>query len=223
MSMWDLAGQPQYAAGLQPYIVSGSLYLLLVPALSVSELDAGYPDYLGRWLDYLQAGAPEAVVLPVVTHCDLLLPPLLAGQAVPTRSSHAFDDAASAQIEWVRSKISLHQSQQADGSKLLRVQEQVICVSCVAGGDASLASLRAKLEDLVTAKPPLLPSVGQMMPRTWLFAMAYIRALRDGRDPTNAARAAGDLPIRAEPSNAASSAAAAAKKDSGAGGGSEAG
>ena len=28
ISMWDLAGQPQYAAGLQPYIVSGSLYLL---------------------------------------------------------------------------------------------------------------------------------------------------------------------------------------------------
>ena len=34
----------QYAAGLQPYIVSGSLYLLLVPALPIAELDTMYPD-----------------------------------------------------------------------------------------------------------------------------------------------------------------------------------
>ena len=63
MSMWDLAGQPQYAAGLQPYIVSGSLYLLLVPALPVAELDAGYPDYLGRWLDYLQVSLTLTLTL----------------------------------------------------------------------------------------------------------------------------------------------------------------
>ena len=59
MSMWDLAGQPQYAAGLQPYIVPGALYLLAVPA-QIAD-DANYVDVLGRWLDYLQAGAPEAV------------------------------------------------------------------------------------------------------------------------------------------------------------------
>ena len=58
--MWDLAGQPEYAAGLQPYIVPGSLYLLAVPA-QIAD-DQNYPDVLGRWLDYLQAGAPEAVV-----------------------------------------------------------------------------------------------------------------------------------------------------------------
>ena len=37
--MWDLGGQVHYAALLQPYIVTGSLYLLLVPADSVAELD----------------------------------------------------------------------------------------------------------------------------------------------------------------------------------------
>ena len=60
--MWDLAGQAQYAAGLQPYIVPGSLYLLTVPALDVESLNADYANVLGRWLDYLQTGAPDAVV-----------------------------------------------------------------------------------------------------------------------------------------------------------------
>ena len=43
MSMWDLAGQPQYAAGLQPYIVPGSLYLLTVPAFDVASTSRGWP------------------------------------------------------------------------------------------------------------------------------------------------------------------------------------
>ena len=46
--------------------------------LSASEClwwqDAHYPDVLGRWLDYLQSSAPGAVVLPVLTQCDKLLP-----------------------------------------------------------------------------------------------------------------------------------------------------
>ena len=189
LSMWDLAGQPQYAAGLQPYIVSGSLYLLLVPALQVSELDANYPDLLGRWLDYLQAGAPEAVVQPVITHCDRLFATPGAG-----RTHAMFENAAATQIEWIKTNIALHQSQQGD-AKRLRVQERVVCVSCIAGGDASLDFLRQRLEELVFAKPPLLSSVGQMIPRTWLLAMAYLRALRDGRDPIAAAHASIDLQV----------------------------
>ena len=59
ISMWDLAGQAQYAAALQPYIVDGSLYLLTVPALDIPALNAEYGNYLGRWLDYLQTGAPD--------------------------------------------------------------------------------------------------------------------------------------------------------------------
>ena len=88
ISMWDLAGQPQYAAGLQPYIVSGSLYLLLVPAMPIAELDKGYGDLVGRWMDYLTAGAPEAVVQPVLTHCDTMLP-----QHAKDTSAKAFEDA----------------------------------------------------------------------------------------------------------------------------------
>ena len=56
--------------------------------------------------------------------------------------------------------------------------------------NGTLLALRTKLEDMVLAKPPLLPSVGQTIPRTWLQAMSFLRALRDGRDPTLAARSA---------------------------------
>jgi hypothetical protein len=49
---------------------------------------------------------------------------------------------------------------------------------------------------MVLSKPPLLPSVGQMIPRTWLQAMSFVRAVRDGRDPVLAARSA--VPSAAE-------------------------
>ena len=63
--MWDLGGQVHYASLLQPYIVTGSLYLLLVPVDTVPQLEAQRFELLTRWLDYLQVGAPEAVVQPV--------------------------------------------------------------------------------------------------------------------------------------------------------------
>ena len=191
--MWDLAGQPQYAAGLQPYMVSGSLYLLLVPAIPIDELDKGYGDLVGRWMDYLTAGAPEAVVVPVLTHCDKMLPVLSKD-----RSVGAFEDACSRQAAWLREALARHQAAQLvnDGFKPLQVQEKVMCVSCIEGGDATLDALRVKLEEMVLAKPPLLPSVGQTIPKTWLQAIAYLRSLRDGRDPIAAARLA--VPTAAE-------------------------
>ena len=186
VSMWDLAGQPQYAAGLQPYIVSGSLYLLLVPAMPTADLDRAYGDLVGRWMDYLTAGAPEAVVQPVITHCDRLL----AAPPAKPPPAEAFEQAALAQANWLRDALHRHQAAQlvSEGFKPLQVQEKVCCVSAVAGGDASLLALRARLEELVLGKPPLLPSVGQTIPRSWLVAMSYLRALRDGRDPVAAAR-----------------------------------
>ena len=110
MSMWDLAGQPQYAAGLQPYIVAGSLYLLLVPALPVAELDSNYPDYLGRWMDYLQV-APDAVVQPVLdTAICCCLP------EAPTGSR--LEAAATAQTQWIMSNIDSIKARRAKARSL---------------------------------------------------------------------------------------------------------
>ena len=185
VSMWDLAGQPQYAAGLQPYIVSGSLYLLLVPALPILELDAQYGDLVGRWMDYLTASAPEAVVQPVITHCDRMLP-----ASSKDHTALAFENAAAAQANWLCSALQRHQAFQlvSDGFKPLKVQEKVMCISAVQGGDLSLLALRHRLEEIVFGKPPLLPSVGQTIPKSWMQAMSFLRALRDGRNPVAAAR-----------------------------------
>ena len=80
--------------------------------------------------------------------------------------------------------------------KPLKVQDKVLCVSCIEGGDATILLVRQKLEELVLRKPPLLPSVGQFIPKTWLQAMSFLRAVRDGRDPVLAARSA--VPSAAE-------------------------
>ena len=184
LSMWDLAGQQQYAAALQPYIVDGSLYLLTVPALDIATLTSGFADYVGRWLEYLQAGAPDAIVLPVLTKCDFVLPKDKA------KTVENFEEAASAQVEWLKAAIARHQDGQPEGARRLRVQDHIHCMSAVEGGDESIDALRKRLDDIVFSDPPLLPSVGQLVPRTWLLAMTFLRALRDGRDPVEAGWAA---------------------------------
>ena len=191
VSMWDLAGQPQYAAGLQPYIVPGSLYIMTVPAMDVAWLDSEYSNVLGRWMDYLQTGAPDAVVQLVLTHCDRLVP-----EDEKLRTHESFTFAAAKQIEWIQKGIERHQSVIEPDKRTLRVQETVACVSSIEGGEATLQSLRTRLETILLAKPPLLPSVGQTIPRTWILAMTFLRALRDGRDPIEAAKAIGPIDQR---------------------------
>ena len=161
--------------------------------MPVADLDKAYGDLVGRWMDYLTAGAPEAVVQPILTHCDKMMP-----QHGKDQSVGAFESATRAQQEWFKDALQRHQASQLvrDGFKPLKVQDKVLCVSCIEGGDETLLVLRQKLEDMVLSKPPLLPSVGQTIPRTWLQAMSFLRAVRDGRDPVLAARSA--VPSAAE-------------------------
>ena len=187
VSMWDLAGQPQYAAGLQPYIVDGSLYLLTVPALDVHSLNASHSDYLGRWLNYLEVGAPNAIVLPVLTKCDMLP----GADALPShqRTHEKFTELAKAQLEWFKDGINRHLAQQ-DGNSRLQIEPVVQCLSSVEGGDISLETMRTRLEEIVFSEPPRLASIGQLIPRTWLLAITFLRALRDGRNAVEAAKMA---------------------------------
>ena len=180
VSMWDLGGQLHYASLLQPYLVSGSLYLLLVPALEVNELDARHDELLGRWLDYLHIGAPESVVQLVLTHCDYRL------RRDKDWTVAYLEERCSAQRAWMQAAAARHQERQPRSSKPLRIQPSVLCVCAVAGGDLSLRHLKSRLESLVLTKPPLLPSVGQSIPRTWLLAISFLRAIRDGRSPVKA-------------------------------------
>ena len=62
-------------------------------------------------------------------------------------------------------------------------------MSAVSGGDPMPREFHERLESLVFAEPPILPWSASV-PRTWLLAMTYLRALRDGRDPVEAGWAA---------------------------------
>ena len=168
--------------------------------------DAEYHEVLGRWLDVLQARAPGAVVQLVISHADRLNPASLDPEALKA--------AAEPQLAWLQARVEQHQSQAKALAaalqkpiELLRVQPVVPCVCAAEGGTASLLALRAHLETLVTAQPPLLPSAGTVIPRSWLPALALGPALRDGKEPIAAAQQALELPDQ-EATEAAGAAAA---------------
>ena len=183
VSMWDLSGSPSHMASMQQYIVDGSVYLLCVPALEVLMLNAQYADYVGRFLDQLELSAPRALVLPVVTKADLLV----GGQE---RGATQLDNAATAQCQWVLDAINRHQAAIPEEKRTLRVQRQCTVVSSITGGDSSLEALRTRIEGLLLAEPLMLQTVGQTIPRALHLSMVFLRALRDGRDPIDSARAA---------------------------------
>ena len=111
-----------------------SLYLVVISALRCRDHD--YADVLGRWLAYLQAGAPGSVVLPVIT-CDRLLPsgarPLCARSSMPP---------------WQRvGRRATYWHNARHRRKATPTLPGVACVSCVAGGDESLRAVRLTLED----------------------------------------------------------------------------
>lgn len=181
-SVWDLGGQVAYAAAQQPYIAPGSLYIVCVAAPRAN--DEHFAEVIGRWLCYLQAGAPAAYVVIVLTQCDQLLP---AGAT--DRSPAALEAAAAEQAWWVRRCIYWHQCRLGRGATRLRFHDDVVCVSSVSGGEASLRRLKSILETIATSKPPLLLSIGQTIPRTWSYAVSMLRAIRDGAEPVAMARA----------------------------------
>ena len=185
LGVWDLGGQQRYATVQQAFLVGGALYLAVVPAHRVEE---HYDEVLGRWLDYLAARAPGAVVQLVLSHADKLLP------GHTSREPMELARAASTALRFVRQQLKLHKAQQAALSQAaghpvqpLRVQETIPCVCAVADGDASLLALRKQLETIVQL-PALFPSVGATVPQSWLAAIAVVRALRDGRPPLDEVR-----------------------------------
>ena len=203
----------------------GALYLLLVPAHRTTDEEA--EEVLTRWLDALQARAPGAVVQIVLSHCDKL-PPIAAKLASGAELEDLLEEigaeglavAAGPQLAWVRSQLEQHQermkglttarsgtfsnaTKSIDG---LRVQQSIPCVCAAEGGDVSLLALYAHLHTLFTSSPPLLPSVGLTIPRSWLPALALPAALRDGAEPHAAATHALDTTAPAAIVGAASTA-----------------
>ena len=207
----DISGDAPSTGSLVPYLAPGALYLLCVAAhkmpvpratscvASVANIptDDAYSGKICDWLTKLQLGAPTAAVQPVITHCDMLLPPM----TVPAASS--LSSAASQHVTWLLTLIDKHQEALPESAPRIRLQTHagkdtqgtgagtsyVPCVCSVHGGSATLDALYSRIEQLVLGqKPSIVPSVGPSVPRGVTLASAMLRALRDGKDPTAYAR-----------------------------------
>lgn len=78
----------------------------------------------------------------------------------------------------------------------LRVQRIIPVCSSVSGGEATGDDVREQLEAIACAHPPLLPSIGFTIPQSWMPAITFLRALRDGLPHGEATRRALDgLPV----------------------------
>ena len=194
----------------QQYLVKGALYLLLVPAHRATDEEA--EEVLWRWLDALQSRCPGANVQVVLSHVDRLAAvqqqlavhkrrededgdPLFETmlEDLLDASPGALTDAAAPQLAWLRAQLLTHAERvtaaaSARGGtppELLRVQAAIPCVCASEGGDASLLALREHLYTILSASPPLLPSIGFVLPKSWLPALALPAALREGRSPAS--------------------------------------
>ena len=184
LSIWDLAGRSEYAAMIQPFLVEGAIFILAVPALDVSVLSEQYTAYVGQWLQYLQVNVPTAIVLPVLTKCDML-------HAVDSlrRTPSTYQSLASAQVTWLAEVLEAHKKTQPDGA--FNVLFPVQCTSAVVSGEATLEGLKARIAAVVFAEGgSILPSVHQPIPRPLYLSMVFLRALRDGRELIDSARTA---------------------------------
>ena len=191
LSIWDLTGAPEHASGIQQYLAPGSIFLLAVPAMSLAQLTNGYEEYIGRWLDYLKLQAPNAIVLPVMTKCDLAA--AKSEERVPDRlQPEKLAADAAAQVGWFTEQLDAFEASQArnEPSKSLRIQRPVRCVATGLGGEPCMDALKGVLEGILFAENKLLPQVGTTVTRDVFLTSTFIRALRDGRDPIDSARAA---------------------------------
>ena len=186
VSIWDTSGNPGYASAQQPYITDGSLYLLCVPAsVSVETLAASYELYVGRFIKMLQFGAPNAIVLPVITLADKLV----KGKET---SAAQLETAAAAHVAWLNEVLeAFEQSQSSVSGEKLRFQlPAALAVSGVTGGEQSIDTLKARILSIANSETRLLPTCNMPISKAVSLTIVFLRALRDGRDPADSARAA---------------------------------
>ena len=183
LSLWDMAGQVEYAPVLQVYLRPGSLYLLAISAVAVkAELDGGlaYERILGRWLENLQVSAPRSWVMIVLTKCDKIC----------AKSGYkAIQEESRQLVEWVQTRVEEFEQLMPPEGRLIFDREpgskrpRVIAMTAVGTvGDESLKVLKDRLEEVINLESPpvFLPNLGCPVPHSWQLARRWLYALRDG-------------------------------------------
>ena len=178
-------------------VEAGGLYPAVEGIGLVCTLNCGAAPFVHRPPDsrYYSSWAPEVPV----GFCEQIRGTPEAFVLSPLWCAEALKDAATPAVEWIRSRVVEHRSSYerrcADLDVVpspppLRVQDAIPVCSALPGGEASGEAVRAQLEAISCASPPLLPSIGFSIPASWLPPIAFLRALRDGISPTYAVRRA---------------------------------
>ena len=194
LSVWDINGALQGASTTMRYLSENSLFILTVPALGVNQLKREATEYVERWLSYLRHCAPNVTVIPVLTKCDIVKGHETGhGSSVPLNQQ--LENAAAPQLAWFNEqldKFSKLHSSTAPGAKTIKILRPIQCVQSISGGDTSIVPLKEKLEGLMKghSEEKALPHVGQIVTRNAFLTAVFIRALRDGREFIDSARAA---------------------------------
>ena len=168
LCFYDCGGQREYATGQAPFLTGSALFLLVVPA--DKAVQENYEQVVGRFLVLLQTRAPGAVVQLILSKTDLLDDE----DNVEEKREWLLESVTDTLNEW-REGYEERKNERANQighsnqkEQLLRIQPTVLCIS-IKDDPQAIAKVRDGVLALTSTKdPPLLPTVGQMIPGTWL-------------------------------------------------------
>lgn len=176
---WDFAGHSEYHSTHQLFLSEGALHLLVVDLKRFSENPRERGDLVGIWLDALQCRVPGAKVLVIANVLDGWVGDheTILGELRGVVEEHVKLKDAEPEPA----------SQHSSTSSEMPPNLVVLDVKAVCAADAgSLIGLREKLVDLAS-RGDLFPSVGQVLPLSWVRVRAVLEAKRSGNDPVSEA------------------------------------
>eukprot|EP00633_Aureoumbra_lagunensis_P010853 CAMPEP_0197340980 /NCGR_PEP_ID=MMETSP0892-20130614/45982_1 /TAXON_ID=44058 ORGANISM="Aureoumbra lagunensis, Strain CCMP1510" /NCGR_SAMPLE_ID=MMETSP0892 /ASSEMBLY_ACC=CAM_ASM_000538 /LENGTH=1116 /DNA_ID=CAMNT_0042845815 /DNA_START=556 /DNA_END=3907 /DNA_ORIENTATION=- len=163
LNIFDFGGQREYLASQLPYIKGPDLYFLVVPADNAT--DEHFERLVERFFILLQARAPNAVLVPVLTKIDLVQDHIAKERrAWLHNKAHTWLEDARLSAEKRQVKLSP-----------LRLHEVVYGVSV--DRTETIDELRNAIVKL--AGPPLLPTVGQKIPESWIRVWKLLGAVAE--------------------------------------------
>jgi GTPase SAR1 family protein len=159
---YDFGGQETYALGQSQYFDNNGIYILVINA------DETNAQVFVAHLQRLQAMAPNAVILVVLSKVDILT------------TEKALQD----KLKWVQSAIqNFNENTNAATPKDNHtgprpIPAEIITVTVQDEPEMARMLILSSIQNLLDTKSSMFPSVGMKLPITWLEAMSFIEALR---------------------------------------------